>query len=155
MIVREPDNYYWYKLVHILEYIRGTRNLTLTLSSNGRGILKWWVDGSFYVHPNMRGHTDGEISTVRWFPVVSSTKQKLNTQRFTETETVAVDDFTNTVLWTRYWLDAQKYDFLIILYINTIKLIFSFGKERQGFKQKAHKAHKHHIIFNNISHLKG
>jgi hypothetical protein len=29
--------------------------LPLILSANGSGILKWWVDASFAVHPNMRG----------------------------------------------------------------------------------------------------
>jgi hypothetical protein len=57
--VREPDKYYWTKLVHLMIYIRGTRTMSLILSANGSGILKWWVDASFAVHPNMRGHSGG------------------------------------------------------------------------------------------------
>ena len=46
----------------------------------------------------------------RRFRIVSSTKQKLNTQSSTETEIVAVDDCMPVVLWTIYWLEAQGYD---------------------------------------------
>ena len=38
--VREPYIDNWDKLVHIMKHISVTRNLTLTLSANGRGILK-------------------------------------------------------------------------------------------------------------------
>jgi hypothetical protein len=51
--VREPDKDDWTKLVHLMRYIRGTRTMPLILSANGSGILKWWVDASFAVHPNM------------------------------------------------------------------------------------------------------
>jgi hypothetical protein len=55
--VREPDKDDWTKLVHLMRYIRGTRTMPLILSTNGSDILKWWVDASFAVHPNMRGHS--------------------------------------------------------------------------------------------------
>jgi hypothetical protein len=62
-----------------MKYLRGTRTLLLILSANSSGILKWWVDASFAIHPNMRGHdSGGGISLGRGFPIVSSTKQKLN-----------------------------------------------------------------------------
>ena len=41
MRVREPENYYWEKLVHIMKYIRSTSNFPLILSYNGSKILKW------------------------------------------------------------------------------------------------------------------
>jgi hypothetical protein len=80
--VREPDKDIWTKLVHLMRYIKGTRTMPLILSANGSGILKWWVDASFAVHPNMRGHSGGGLSLGRGFPIVSSTKQKLNTKGF-------------------------------------------------------------------------
>ena len=69
--VREPENDNWAKLVHIKKYIRGTRKLPLILSANGSGILKWWIDGSFTVHPNMSGNTGGGLSMGRVFTIVS------------------------------------------------------------------------------------
>jgi hypothetical protein len=107
--VRDPDIDNWAKLAHMMKYIRGTRKLPLILSANGSGILKWWIDASFAVHPNMRGHTGGGLSMGRGFPIVTSTKQKLNTRSSTETEIVGVDDCMPSVLWTRYFMDAQGY----------------------------------------------
>jgi hypothetical protein len=53
--VRAPDKDDWTKLVHLIKYLsRGTRTRMLILSADVSGILKWWVDASFGVHPNMR-----------------------------------------------------------------------------------------------------
>jgi hypothetical protein len=73
--VRAPGKDEWNKLVHLMRYIRGNRTMPLILSANGSGILKWLVDASFAVHPNMRGHSGGGLSLGRGFPIVSSTKQ--------------------------------------------------------------------------------
>jgi hypothetical protein len=51
--VRAPDKDDWTKLVHLVIYIRGTCTMPLIMSANGSGILKWWVDASFAVHPHM------------------------------------------------------------------------------------------------------
>ena len=107
--VRAPDKDDWKKLSHLMKYLRGTRSMPLILSANGSGILKWWVDASFAVHPNMRGHSGGGLSLGRGFPIVSSTKQKLNTHSSTETEIVGADDFMPAICWTRYFLEAQGY----------------------------------------------
>ena len=45
----------------------------------------------------------------RGFPIVCSTKQKLNTRSSTESELVGVDDMMPSILWTRYFLKAQGY----------------------------------------------
>jgi hypothetical protein len=51
--VQAPDKGDWNKLTHLMKYLRGMRTLPLILSANGTGILKWWVDAAFTVHPNM------------------------------------------------------------------------------------------------------
>jgi hypothetical protein len=107
--VREPDKDDWTKLVHLMRYIRGTITMPLILSANGSGILKWWVDASFVVHPNMRGHLGGGLSLGRGFPIVSSTKQKLSTRSYMETEIVGADDFMPAICWTQYFMKAQGY----------------------------------------------
>ncbi len=43
----------------------------------------------------------------RGFPVVTSTKQKLNMRSSTEAELVGVDDLMPAICWTRYFLEAQ------------------------------------------------
>jgi hypothetical protein len=107
--VREPDTDDWSKMVHLMKYIRGTKTLPLILSARGSRILKWWIDGSFAVHPNMRGHTGGKLLMGRGFPIVNSTKQKLNTRSSTQTEIVGVDDCMPAICWTRYFMESQGY----------------------------------------------
>ncbi len=81
----------------------------LILSANGSGVLMWYVDASFAVHPNMRSHTGGGSTMGRGFPVVSSTKQKLNTRSSTESELVDVDKMIPIVVGSCYFLMAQGY----------------------------------------------
>jgi hypothetical protein len=78
--VQAPDKDNWNKLVQLMKYLRGTGTLPLILSANGTGILKWWVDAAFAVHPNMQGPSGGGLALGRGFHIMSSTKQKLNTQ---------------------------------------------------------------------------
>ena len=80
------------------------------LGADGTGIIKWFVDASFAVHPNMRSHTGGAVTLGRGCPIVTSTKQKLNTRSSTESELVGVDDLMPSILWTRKFLKAQGYD---------------------------------------------
>jgi hypothetical protein len=94
---------------HLMKYLRGTHMLPLILSANGTGILKWWVDAAFAVHPNMQGHSGGGLSLGRGFPIVSSTKQKLNTGSSMESEIVGAEDFMLAICWTRYFMETQGY----------------------------------------------
>jgi hypothetical protein len=93
----------------LMKYLRGTHMLLLILSAPGNGILKWWVDAAFAVHPNMQGHSGEGLSLERGFPIVSSTKQKLNTQSSRELEIVGADDLMSVISWTRYFMEAQGY----------------------------------------------
>ena len=93
-----------------MKCLRKTSLSPLILSANGSGTLKWWVGASFAVHPNVRGHSGGGLSMGRGFPVVSSTKQKLNARSSTETEVVGADDFVPATCWTRHFVLAQGHD---------------------------------------------
>jgi hypothetical protein len=107
--VKAPDVNDWRKLSHLMEYLRVERLRPLVLSADGSGVLMWYVDASFAVHPNMRSHTGGGLTMGRGFPIVTSTKQKLNTRSSTESELVGVDDMMPIVVWSRYFLMAQGY----------------------------------------------
>ena len=107
--VRAPDIDDWRKLSHLMEYLRVDRLRPLIMSADGSGVLMWYVDASFAIHPNMRSHTGGGLTMGRGFPIVISTKQKLNTKSSTESEIVGVDDMMPIVVWSRYFLMAQGY----------------------------------------------
>ena len=107
--VKAPDIDNRRKLGHLMEYLIFTADMPLILGAKSSGVLNWFVDVSFAVHPNMRGHTGGGLTMGRGYPIVCSTKQKLNTCSSTESELVGVDDMMPSILWTRYFLKAQGY----------------------------------------------
>ena len=74
MRVKGPDIDDWHKLRHCIEYLRATCELPLILGADGTGVLSWYVDASFAVHPDMRGHTGGVMTMGRGFPLDKSTK---------------------------------------------------------------------------------
>jgi hypothetical protein len=83
--------------------------MPLTLEADSMHIVKWWVDASFAVHPDMKSHTGGVMSLGKGAIYGTSTRQKLNTRSSTEAELVGVNDVMPQVLWTRYFLEAQGY----------------------------------------------
>jgi hypothetical protein len=105
--VKGPDIDDWRKLRHVIEYLRVTRDLPLILGADGSGVLSWYVDASFAVHPDMRGHTGGAMTMGRGCPLNTSTKHKLNSRNSTESEIIAVDNLIPQILWTRLFMKAQ------------------------------------------------
>jgi hypothetical protein len=98
MRVRAPDKDDWEKLQHLVEYLRRDNTHPLVLGADNDGLLMWYVDALFAVHPNMRGHTGGGLTMWRGFPTAASMKQKLNTKSSTESELVGVDDMMPIII---------------------------------------------------------
>ena len=107
--VRAPDVDDFKKLGRVLKYLRGTTDLSLTLEADNSNVLRWWVDGAFAVHNDMKSHTGAIMSMGSGAVVGISTKQKLNTTSSTKAELVAVNDAMPMVIWMRYFLEAQGY----------------------------------------------
>jgi hypothetical protein len=107
--VKEPDVDDKKKLRRMMQYLRATRGLVLTLEADNLQVVKWWVDASFAVHPDMRSHTGGVMTLGKGAVYGTSTRQKLNTRSSTEAELVGVDDLMAQVLWTRHFLMSQGY----------------------------------------------
>jgi hypothetical protein len=107
--VRAPDRDDWEKLRHLVEYLRKDHARALVLGAKNDGLLMWYVDASFAVHPNMQGHTGGGLTMGRGFPISVSAKQKLNTRSSTESELVGINDMMPIILWTRHFLLSQGY----------------------------------------------
>ena len=70
--VREIDQNDWLKIVHVFKYVRGTKDLPLIISAYRSGIIKWNIDGSHVVHPNMWGHAGVGLKMVQGFPISAS-----------------------------------------------------------------------------------
>ena len=53
--VKELDNDDYKKLTRVIQYLRGTTAMTLTIEPTNSP--QWWVDSSYAVHPDMKSHT--------------------------------------------------------------------------------------------------
>ena len=107
--VTGPDVDDYKKLSRVIKYLRSDPHLALTLEADNTHVVKWWIDASFAVHPDMKSHSGGTMSMGKGSVYSGSTRQKLNTKSSTEAELVGVDDFMPMIVWTRYFLEAQGY----------------------------------------------
>ena len=103
---REDD---YKKLKRMLQFIRATKDDYLTLSAASLHNVRWWVDASYAVHPDMKSHTGGALSLGTGIIYGTSKGQKLNVKSSTEAEIVGTDDVMPQILWTLYFLEAQGY----------------------------------------------
>ena len=60
-----PDEDDWNKLLRMMRYLRGTKELILILSADSTNIVKWWVDVSYGIHPDARRQAGGTESLVK------------------------------------------------------------------------------------------
>ena len=90
-----------------MKYLRATADMPLTLEADNTHIIKWWVDASFAVHPDMKSHTGGLMTMGKGAVYGTSTRQKINTKSSTEGELVPVNDVLPQILWTCHFLEAQ------------------------------------------------
>ena len=77
--VKQPDKDDWKKLKHDLMYLKGTLYMKRYLIADNLSNIVWWVDGSFGVHWDSRGHTGVMMSMGKSATVNISRKHKLNT----------------------------------------------------------------------------
>ncbi len=138
--VRAPDRDDWEKLCHLVEYLRRDHAQALVLGAKNNGLLMWYVDASFAMHPNMRGHTGGGLTMGRGFPISVSTKQKLNTRSSTESELAGVNDMMPIILWTCYFLLSEGYGIIenLLLQDNKSSILLERNGRASSSKHTRH-----------------
>ena len=104
-----PTEDYWAKLRRVLQHLRGTIDLFLTLGGDDITKMKSWVDVSYGVHDDCRSHTGGAISFGWGVLLTKCQKQKLNTKSSTKGEIVGVSDFLPNMIWARMFLQEQGF----------------------------------------------
>ena len=107
--VSSPTQEDWKKLERTLRYVNGTRNMWLTLSVSNSFSIEAYIDASYGVHADGKGHTGVCITIGSGFFYVASTKQKLVSKSSTEAELIGVSDGLSQVLWVRNFLLEQGY----------------------------------------------
>ena len=81
--------------------------LTLTLGSNGKRQIQWWIGASYAVHVDLKGHTGTTMSLGSSSIFSGSWKQKLVTYSMMESEVVGMYDILPHILWMKKFLDDQ------------------------------------------------
>ena len=101
----DEDNYK--KLIRLIRYLQHILYLCLVLGKDTSDSICWWIDASFAVHPNMRGHTGATMSMGKGSIFSGSWKQKLVMWSSTESEVVGVYNVLPQILWTKKFLEEQ------------------------------------------------
>jgi len=70
-------------------------------------MIKWWVDASYAVHHDMKGHMGGTMSMGKGSVYSTATKQKLVARSSTESEVIGVHDVLPQLIWTTHFLKGQ------------------------------------------------
>ena len=105
--VNKPDQDDYKKLTRTMCYLQSTIYLKLKLVCDGTGVIRWWVDASYAVHYDMKGHTGGTMSMGKGSIYSMSGGQKLVARSSTESELIGVHDVMPQIIWTLYFLQAQ------------------------------------------------
>ncbi len=85
----------------MVNYLRGSKPVGLTLEADDRQAIKWWIDASFTVHKDMRSHTGGTMSLGKGSVCSTSIRQKLTANSSTEAKLVRVTVYMPTLPWTK------------------------------------------------------
>ena len=79
-------------------YLKGTLYMKHCLTADNLSNIIWWVDGSFEVHWDSKGHTGAMISMGEGVIVNISRKHNMNVGSSTESELVSIADVLGMIL---------------------------------------------------------
>jgi hypothetical protein len=83
----------WKKLKRCLGFMKGTIDDKRIIGADSLRDLHVWVDASYAIHGDMRGHKGGTMSMCTGTLHCRSGKQKLNTRSTTKSELVGVSEY--------------------------------------------------------------
>ena len=63
--VKWPDEDNWGKLKRVLKYMNWTQQLKLTIQSWKLDLVKWFVEASYAIHDDCKGHTEAMMTLKR------------------------------------------------------------------------------------------
>jgi hypothetical protein len=98
------------KMIRVLKYLYGTKDLPLSLSGSNGFVINSYIDSSYGVHPDGKGHTGTMITVGRGAVYSKSGKQSLVAKSSTEAELIGLSDALSQVIWTRNFLSEQGYN---------------------------------------------
>ena len=151
--VKAPDRDDYKKLARLMNYLRATKDIPLTLEWDGLNIVRWWADASFATHADMKGHTGGVMSMGKGAVISVSRKQRLNSRSSTETELIGADDMMPVLLWSINFIRAQGYevDMARLYQDNKSTMLFEKNGQKSSSKRTRHLNIRYFFITDQIA----
>jgi hypothetical protein len=129
------------KLIRLVRYIRGTRDMGIVFRPGASGIrVHLFVDASYGVHVDGRSHTGscvviGDLGAVH----CRSAKQTIVTKSSTEAELVGLSDSANLGLFLRNFLRLQGYSVpAVVVYQDNLSCMALLARGRSGGERTRH-----------------
>ena len=138
--LRNPDEDDYKKLARMIQYLHGSKEMVLMLRASDEGIIRWWIDASYAVHEDMKGHTGATLSLGKGAIYSGSFKQRLVSRSSTESELIGVYDVLPQVLWTKQFLEEQgRLDTTTVVYQdNTSSILLESNGRSSSTKRTKH-----------------
>ena len=107
--VNEPYKDDWGKPNNGLGYLKGTLYMKRHMKADSLSMIRWWVDESYEVHWDCKGHTGARMLMGKGAAVNIPRKHKLNTGNLTEAELISIADVLGMMMWRKYFMEGQGY----------------------------------------------
>jgi hypothetical protein len=107
--VSKSDEDDWLKLKRLLQFLNQTIDDVRIIAADNLCKLFTWVDASYAIHHDMRGHTGGALSFGTGIIHGKASKQRLNIKSSTETEVVVASDYIPYNMWMQHFMEDQGY----------------------------------------------
>ena len=151
MRVQEPDEDDYKKLSRCIRYLQDNADIPLTLEITDLGIICWWVDASFAVHPDMKSHTGATVSMGGGCPFSLSLRQRINTWSSTEAELVGVNDTMYLIIWTQLFLQGQGFKVIDNVQDNQSTMLLARNGKMSSGKNTQHIEIRYYFVTDHIA----
>ena len=138
--LHNPDEDDYKKLTQMMQYLCRTKDMVLTLRASNDGTVRWWIDASYTVHEDMKGHTGATLSLGKGAIYSGSWKQRLVARSSTKSELIGVHDFLPQVLWMKQFFEEQgRLDTTTVVYQdNTSSILLERSGRSSSTKRTKH-----------------
>ena len=118
------------------------------MSRDNLNTLSWWVDASYGVHMDMKGHTRMMMTLGRGAVMSFSSGQNLNVRSSTECELVGINDSISKMMWGTYFIQAQGYtvDHNILYQDNKSAILLATNGRSSSSKRTKYIHHAYFLI---------
>merc|ERR1712125_126822 len=97
------------KLRRLMGYLNSTIHEKRTLGADSIIDLSTWIDSSYAIHADMKGHTGGGMSFGIGVFGEKSNKQRINSMSSTESEFVTASEYLPNNIWMENFLRELGY----------------------------------------------